>query len=501
MPSERRLHPASFVFAIAGHLRNFLLPGLAVLVTAGATGADWDLGLMALVIPLAAFSLIRCLSYRYRLDEAELVVRNGFVFRNERHIPYARIQNVEAIQTIFHRVLHVVEVRIETGATNEDEATMRVVTVPEYQDIRDRVFAHRAMAAPADAAASPLGGGTVLLTLPARELLLSGLIANRSAVVIAAGLGVVWELGLFDSIFALIFGDKVSGQGVLRQLIRAFAGRGLPSLWHIGFAAGTVFALFATVTLISMGWAYVRLYGFTLRRVGDDLLAEFGLFTKIATTIPLRRIQTLTVFEGPLYRLFGRARVKVETAGGDTGEQGAALREPLVPIISHADLQPFLNQVLPEINLSAAEWQPPAPRAFQRKLRQTAIVAMIFSALFVLMLKAWTLCLLAMLLILSFVHARRYVASLGWAVVDNAVLFRRGWVWKRFTAARFSKMQTIALHRSPFDRRHDMARVQVDTAGARGDSDAVNIPYLQADVARHLHGRLAIEASRTSFEW
>jgi putative membrane protein len=507
MQSEHRLHPASFLFAIAGHLRNFMLPGLAVLFTAGASGADWDVGVITLIVPLAGFSLIRCLSYRYRLDDSELVVRTGFVFRNERHIPYARIQNVEAIRNVFHRVLGVVEVRIETGASNEDEATMRVVPNVAYDEIRGRVLAHRMVAPAAEAEEIP-DQGTVVLALPARELLLSGLIANRSAIVIAAALGVLWELGLFDFVFDRIFrdfnwifGEKVTARSIVRQAIRALTGGGFPSLWYMGLAAGTVFALFAAVTLISMGWSLVRLYGFTLRRVDDDLLAEFGLFTRIATTIPLRRIQTLTIFEGPLYRLFDRASVKVETAGGDAGEAKAGRKEPLVPIIKRAQLAKFLKHVLPEINLDVADWQPPAPRAFRRVLRQSAIVAVVFTIFFVGMLERWAIVLLAALLILSFIHARRYVATLGWALVENAILFRRGWVSKRLTAARFSKMQAIALHQSPFDRRNDMARVQVDTAGSGSDADAVNIPYLQTEVARRLHIALALEASRTSFEW
>jgi membrane protein YdbS with pleckstrin-like domain len=129
MPSERRLHPASFLFAIAGQLRQFLLPGLVVIITAGAAGGEFEPWLMAAVIPVAVVALGRALSYRYRLDETELVVRTGFVFRNERHIPYSRIQNIEAIQNVVHRLLAVIEVRIETGAGKEDDATMRVVPV------------------------------------------------------------------------------------------------------------------------------------------------------------------------------------------------------------------------------------------------------------------------------------------------------------------------------------------------------------------------------------
>lgn len=501
MPSEHRLHPSSFLFAVGGQLKNFLLPGIVVLFTAGVSGGNWEIWLMTLVVPVAFFSFIRTLSYRYRLDEAELVVRTGFVFRNERHIPYGRIQNVEVVQNVFHRLLGVVEVKIETGGSHEDEARMRVVTQAAHQEIRARVFAHKRPPTVEEAVETASDQGATVLTLPMGELLLSGLIANRSAIVIAAAFGVIWELGLFDFVFTWVFGDKVTGRSIVAQVARAFVGRGYPSPWYLLLAIGTLSALFAAVTIISMVWALVRLYGFTLRRVGDDLLADYGLLTRITTTIPMRRIQTLTVYEGPLYRLFDRASVKVETAGGDAGEQGQARREPLVPIIRRADLDAFLRNVLPDIDVNVVEWERAAPRAVVREWRQSVILAAVFSLFFVVMLKFWTLLLFTALAALSILHARRYVAALGWALTDTAVLFRRGWIWRRLTAARFSKVQTVALHQSPFDRRHDMARVQVDTAGSIASSDAVNIPYLPAPAARTLHLRLSAEASRTSFEW
>jgi putative membrane protein len=502
MSSERRLHPLSFLFAIAGQLRQFLFPGLVVIFTAGATSGNWEPWLMVAVIPITLGSLVRSLSYRYRLDETELVVRTGFVFRKERHIPYARIQNIEALQNVVHRLIRVIEVRIETGAGKEDDAIMRVVPVAAYEEIRDCVLAGRPAAStqPGDVvSAEP--GGTVIFRLTGRELLLSGFIDNRSAVVIAAAFGLVWEFGMFDSILEIFFDGRVSGGSLVRQTMRAIFGGGVPSVWTVAFTVAAVAALFAGVTVISMAWAYVRLYGFVLRRAGDDLRAEFGLFTRISNTIPLRRIQTLTIFEGPLHRLFKRAAVKVETAGGEGGEQGGTAREPLAPIIRRQDLHQLLNQVLPDVDVAGAAWQPPSPGAARRKFRQSAIVATIFSALFVLMLKWWTLALLGVLLAAAAVHARRYTASLGWATHDGAVLFRRGWLWRRITVARYSKMQIVALHRSPFDRRTGMARLRVDTAGAASEADRIDIPYLPVDVATSLHQRLAAEASGTSFQW
>ena len=56
-----------------------------------------------------------------------------------------------------------------------------------------------------------------------------------------------------------------------------------------------------------MIWALVRLYDFRLTRVGEDLRSEYGLFTKVAATVPIRRVQTITFSAGPLHRWLERA--------------------------------------------------------------------------------------------------------------------------------------------------------------------------------------------------
>ena len=511
MQSERRLHPASFLFAVGGQLRQmlqFLVPGLIVLFTTGGTENRWEGWLVIGIVPFAVSALVRSLSYRYTLSDDELIVRTGFFFRNVRHIPYRRIQNIEAIQNVVHRLLSVVEVRIETGAGAEDDAKMQVVPEEAYREVRDRVLAGRALAMPDAAAdtqapvAAALAPSSVVLQLPVHELLLSGLIDNRAAVVIAAGLGVVWEFGLGDAVLGMMFDDPVTTRGLARRVIRAWAGGTWPGLWTIAFGTMAVVAAFLLVTAMSMVWAAVRLHGFVLRRTGDDLRAEYGLFTRVSTTIPLRRIQTLTVSEGPLYRLFDRITVRVETAGADKTERGGASgKEPLAPILRRDELDRFLAEVLPDVNASPETWEPAAPGAFGRELRQGAIAAAVMSLLVVYLLQAWTAGVFAGLMVLFAIHAKRFTATLGWATVDGAILFKRGWIRRQLTIARFSKMQIVALHRSPFDRRTGMARIRVDTAGATSEANRINIPYIPEGTASDLHARLAVEAANTRFQW
>ena len=504
MPSERRLHPLSFVFQIGAQLRQFVVPGVLLLLGAGSAGFGFDSWLLALLVPSTLIALIRSLSIRYRFDAGELVITSGFIFRNERHVPYGRIQNIDAVQNIAHRLFGVVEVRVETGGGDEPEAALRVLPRAALDEMRERVFEGRGEAAPAAAAgdASPAIEARTLLQLRPRDLLLAGFIDSRGLIIVSAAVGVLWEAGLLDPTFDAIAGENVDGRGFVRRLSSAIIGGALPSLNQLALVVGGFVLLLLLMRVLSMLWSLVRLYGFRLERRGDDLRAEFGFFTRIMTTVPIRRVQSLTIREGPLHRLFGSAKVRVDSAGGDAaGARLAAKRESLAPLIARGALPALLREVLPDVELSAITWHAVAPRGFRRALRVSLTFYAVLTLPFVLMLKWWSLAVLAVFWLWSWLDVTMTIRGLGWALVPGGVVFKSGWVVREVSVARFSKLQAVRLGESPFDRRHRMASVDVDTAGA-GDLDhRMGIPYLARETADDLRRQLTLEAAQTSFRW
>jgi putative membrane protein len=511
MASERRLHPASFFFAMGGHAKQLLLPGVFVLISARSGSGNWDTWAMVFIVPFAIAAAVRVLSYRYRFDEAELVVRTGFIFRNERHIPYARIQNVDAVQNLLHRVLGVADVRIETGGASEAEARMRVVSLGAFREMRDRVFEGRSPIAtePAvDASSVPAAHGArsvrgaveTILHLPFREVVLCGLIEGRGLVVLSGVFGVLWEAGLIDNIMGALFGEPTSGRGAILQLVRAIVGQGALSPARISLTLVAFGTFLILVRGFSAAWAVVTLHGFRLARAGEDLRVEYGLLTRVTATIPMHRIQALTIQEGPLHRLCGRVSVRVDTAGGDGEDPAQAQRQRLAPLLRRGELDPFLRAVLPDYDPDLL-WNAVDRRGFRRKLTQSAIVVTLAGAGLAWPLRAWTMPVLALMFGWAAVHARQWVRRLGWATTSSAVLFRSGWLWRNTTIAPLGKIQIVAIRESPFDRRLRMAGVVVDTAGAGGESHRVHIPYLSRDTADGLAGGLAVHAARSTFRW
>ncbi len=518
MPSEQRLHPATLLFDLIKHIKAFAVPGVLVMIgasrsTGGPGGmfdgvpSGWETWLFVLLIPAVVITVARYLSCRIVYADNELVIRSGVFFRNERHVPYARIQNVDAVQNPLHRLFQVVEVRVETGGGKEEEARLSVLSLAAFDEMKTHVMAGRSPLAGAvpvtdDAEPEPVATAEPLVHLSLRDVILCGLLENKGMVLVGAAAGLAWEANIFGGSSWRVFGAaERMGYGVFRNLFRAVMAGGPLPLLQIGSAIAFVLGALLLVRVVSMVWALVRLYDFRLTRVDDDLRSTFGLFTRVATTVPIRRVQTVIVSASPLHRWLKRVTVRVETAGGVGPESGATrVREWLAPLLHEPALPALLQQVLPDLELAALAWQPLHPRAFARAVKPNLVVVATVTIIAAAIIGWGAIGVATVLMAWAILSARQYVAHIGWAETDEVVAMRSGWLWQRLTIARINKIQAVAMRESPFDRRAAMARVRVDTAGA-GELSRIDIPYLDGEVARQLADRLSVYAATTAFRW
>jgi putative membrane protein len=339
-----------------------------------------------------------------------------------------------------------------------------------------------------------------VLHLPLREVILSGLIDGRGLVVLSGIFGVLWETGLIDNVVSAVFGEPTAGRGAIVQMVRAIVGQGTPSPGRIGLTLAAFGVFLILVRAFSAAWAVVTLYGFRLARSGNDLRLEFGLLTRVAATVPIHRIQALTIVEGPLHRACGRVSIRVDTAGGDGKDPAQAQRQRLAPLLRRDELARVLRAVLPDQDLDP-QWNGVDPRGYRRELVRAAIRVTVAGVVLAWPLAIWTLPVLVVLSGWAAVHARQSIRHLGWGTTSTAMLFRSGWIWRNTTIAPLAKIQIVAVRESPFDRRLRMAGVVVDTAGAGGESHRVHVPYLSRGTAEGLAGGLAVHAARSTFRW
>ena len=273
------LHPLSMLFSIGLAAKRLLLPGLIVLVL--RPGGQYEIWLMILFVPAVIGGLAKYLSFRYRLGPDELIIREGIVTRNERHVPYARIQNIDLTRNPLHRIFGVAEARIETASGGKPEAVIRVLSVSAIDVMRDRVFRgdpDRSVASATDveeegvpkSAPVTRNPPDVMLELSFREVVLFGLISNRGMVVVAAAMAAMSsQIGMFNIELDEMFPKAWRWMGPVGELMESRI------LFLVLGALVLVVAALVLMRLLSVALAIFNLYGFILTRRGDDLRSEF----------------------------------------------------------------------------------------------------------------------------------------------------------------------------------------------------------------------------------
>jgi putative membrane protein len=279
----------------------------------------------------------------------------------------------------------------------------------------------------------------------------------------------------------------------------------LPGVWGTTIIAiSGLLLVLMFFKLLSLAWIVIKFWGFTLTADGPRLRSEYGLLTKISATIPRHRIQLFSVKRGPLQRLLGRASIQVETAGGRDEDEGSSVdRLWIAPLIREERVAGLLARIEPQIDLTAVDWQPLAPGARRRLLRKSLLLVILASAALcaILNFSPWGLLLLVPGLPFAIVHATLWVRHAGYARTGRAIYYKSGWLVRRMSVVRCSKIQAVSLGESPFDRRNAMARLAVDTAGAGRVGHGIRIRYLLAETAEKLETSLFQEASSSAFRW
>lgn len=492
LPGEHRLHPFSWLFVLITQLREVALP-LIVLLLFGS-GAWWEFLAIGGALVLAAYSLVYSLGFRYRIGDDELTVREGIFDRTERHIPLARIQNIARRSNLLHRAFGVTELRLESGGGLRPEAVMKVLRVAEADALVALLRAKRTVepVSVAEEMHPSLAEAESLLHLPLAELVRFGLVSNRGMVVVAGALAAFWQFSPDDP----------------RSFMR------LPTRWaaqwfndltaqHVGLLSmvlgGAVLLLlaFALLRLLSVLLAIVIHYDFRLERDGDRLGAGGGLLTHAQGSARIDRLQMLHIQVSVLHRLLKRMSLKTDVAGGvRAADDRSGKLHWLAPIARPEQVDTVLGRIVDAPPLAALPWRPLHARAWRRRARWPIVFWLLISGIAAFWFGA--LGLIALLGVpWSVVAARGWARFTGYAMDDRFLAFREGWWSRRYALIALDKLQAVEFRQSPFDRRHQMASVSIDSMAADPLGSGITIPYLPVASARVLFAVLSRRCARS----
>ncbi|WP_135363214.1 PH domain-containing protein [Halosimplex halophilum] len=447
---------------------------------------------VAIVLGIAAF--VGYFVARYRRFEYELTadtfdIRSGVLSRRVREIPLRRIQNVDISQNVVQRVLGIAEVDLETAGGGGTEAQLQYVGVDDAERLQSEIsrLSRAAKAEEGETTATDEERFETVFSITDREL---GILA-----LISVDLRLASFLFFGASIFAPSAVSMAQPDNWWEY------GFGLDSL--VGAFLGPLAALAAVAALAVASGVLnaARYYGFRLDRGDEELRYERGLLQKFRGTIPLSKVQTLTLEENVLARALGYGALTIETAGytPTSGESNGS--QSAIPV-AERDRVVSLARSLEPFDDSGLERPPKRARlryGFRYAIGLAVVVALLYAGTaFTDFRLYWYVPLVAVPLVPVAAHYKW--KNRGYALGDEHVITRNGFWVRRQKVVPYHRVQTVFSSQTVFQRRRDLATVTVDTAGSQSltgqdakavDIDAGRAEEIREEVSDELYGALA----------
>ncbi|QGN07034.1 hypothetical protein Hrd1104_06810 [Halorhabdus sp. CBA1104] len=458
-----RLDPLSIPYRIA---ENSVRIGGAI-VLAGVAGSGGSggsflqgavifVGLAAIGVALVAgWEVAYHRRFRYELTGDTFDIHSGVLSKRDREIPYHRIQNVDLRQNVIQRLLGIAEVRLETAGGGQTEAQLQYVNREEASRLQEEVPRRRGSddSEDVDGQQQPAAAsGRTLFAITPRELGILGIVSM--------------DLRLVPLLLGAL---SIFGPTMIAEIVPD-----TEQLFLVGPIVG-VGAIVATAVLSGI-ISVLRYYDFQLYRRGEEYRYERGLLQRFSGSIPVEKVQTLSIRENVLARWLGYASLTIETAGYSPEQGSGARSQAAIPIAERDRVLELARSIEP---IEEFTFERPPKRARQRyAARYLLVVGVLVAGAYAITLHpdvAGPWYLTALLAVGVPIAAHLKWRHRGYYLGEEYVITRNGFWSQRITIVPAYRVQTVVSSRSIFQRRRRLASVVIDTAGSsslRGD-DAV----------------------------
>lgn len=445
----KRLHPLSAWLTSLRILREMLLPLIVFIATTlFGRGSEsplfiWNIGIVGgFVIFVSIWGVLSWMRFKYTVIDGELKIHHGVLIRKKQYISHERIQTIDLTEGIWHRMLGLVKVQVETAGGSKPEAVLTAVTKDEARWIKRELIA-RGKAEDEVQRENREEKLQSSHSLSHLHLILYGATSGGIGVTIAFLIGGLSQLE-----------QVIPGQGLYEYMFSLFHVKALVLLFVIVFVVAWIFGVLMTV---------LKFAHFTISRSEEGLHLSRGLLERKQLTISLERVQAIRVVEGVIRGPLGYVTIHVESAGYGTNQGDSTILFPLLP---KSQFAVFLQKFIPQYARSASVELQKLPRKalpgyLLRAVLPITLVAAVVTAFAP--VGYLSLGLIPVALLYGFWRFK----SAGWQLQQEMLYFRmRGWA---LTTAYIPKgrMQWCEVRQSPFQLRSGLSSCLTAVASGR----------------------------------
>lgn len=400
------------------------------------------LALLGILLVLIGLFYLSWRFHTFRITGDDVEVRSGVLFRTHRRAPLDRVQGVNLTRPMFARLVGMAKLEV-VGAGLDSNVKLEYLSTSNAEAVRADILrlasGRRLAEARADAAAtdSAAAGATRRsATASVVSAGINGLIAGAEEPVSEP------ESVVHIPVGRLIFSRLLSTSTLwLIAIIVAIV---------VGSIAGTPWVLFTLIpALIGFGAYWVRTITRSLRYsiapTQSGVRITFGLFTTITEILPPGRVHAVEVSQSVLWRPAGWWEITVNRLSGRGLADGAADQfATVLPVGTREDVERVLRLLLPD--LPESEW----PLVFEHGLLGPKPD------------DPYT----------NTPRRARVLRPLSWKrngllLLPDALLLRRGAIWRKLAIFPLARLQSIGIEQGPIDRALSVASIRAHTIAGR----------------------------------
>jgi len=462
-------------------------PAFAAILIAVDDKAFWftvaGFGFIGLII-VDVISLY--LTYRYRVEDDQIIVRQGVFTKEVLNLKYARIQNINNAVPWYFKPFNLVRCTLDSAGSSAKEVNIPGITNERSDAIANIIHSYQKSNDLTEDTSQeePAEIQETALKLSNAEVTKYGL--TNSMIFVFAGI-------FFPAIEKFIESTGIDISNYLKQFAVL-----LPIPETIAKIILVLLAMFLFGLLllcVTALAAFVRFYDYELYDEGKKLKRIAGLLERQTIFLNKNKVQGISIKQNVFAKILGRVTVHFQQTSAD-GKSSNKKQPFIIPMLKPDEWQQHLKMLYPELADVNLVFKPIGVQYF----RKIAIYACLlpFSAIILpLAYLASAYFLLLYLLMLpiigfSYLRYRRY----GYSVLDNFLIIREGLIGTNFHILERYKTQHMSEATSPSQRRLKLGSLRIQMAYT-----AISLPYIKQSELRSVINQNIYLTETTTKSW
>lgn len=454
----QRLHPAAMFFSLIQVLKEAILGfGIGLVFTLKESVFYFFIFAAIFLVLLLVFSVLSWWRFTYRVEDNELRIEQGIFIRKKRYISINRIHKIDVTANVIHRLFKLVKVQIDTASSGDGaEVMLSAVKMTKAVRLRRALQKNRR---PIDVRTEEVRE-VPKRKAPWRRLFIAGSTSGT------AGFLLLIMLTVFSQI---------------EELIPA---KVYKSVYSFVFEAGVFFLVVSMIFFVFILWivgiagTMIKYGNFTVEKRENELFIKRGLIETKELTIPFERIQAISIQQSIIRQPLKYVKISAVVAGGSFDRQ--ELFPVLFPLMREADVEPFLEEFLPDYGEVEKVFTPLAKKGLKYYLFQSSILFILALVPVVYFIPNFSWIIIALLAVSIWIGFLRHRDG-GYCIRDKRLTLRMRHLFEKETVTMYRRrVQAMEKKQHRIQQYDKIATVKMSLIGSDGLGTHFRLKHLKA---------------------